>query len=109
MTKTAATTRWVRLFGEIDYFRGNRFAGWFLNNWAISSIISLRSGDPFSVTTGTDRNLDGTNNDRANLVGDPRLDPNRSRAEATSMWFNTAAFTLPALGTNGSSGRNVLD
>ncbi|MBI4903021.1 MAG: TonB-dependent receptor [Acidobacteria bacterium] len=80
-----------------------------LNGWTLSSIITLRSGAPFTVTSGRDNNLDGTNNDRANLVGDPFLDPNRSRSQAASAWFNTAAFVANAVGTDGTSGRNIIN
>jgi hypothetical protein len=78
------------------------------NGWQLSGIISLQSGLPFNVTTGTDVNLDGSNNDRMNLAGNPFLDPNRSRAAVTAMWFNTAAFVLPAPGTDGNTQRNLL-
>jgi len=61
------------------------------------------------VTTGKDNNLDGNNNDRANLVGNPYLDPHRSTAAVTGMWFNTAAFVQNPIGTDGTSGRNILD
>ncbi len=53
--------------------------------------------------------LDGNNNDCANLVGDPRLDPNRSRADVTKAWFSVAAFQSPATSQDGTSGRNILD
>lgn len=80
-----------------------------LANWTISAIGTFRSGAPFSVLAGLDRNLDGTNNDRANLVGDPSLPSGRSREEQSAAWFNIAAFALPDVGQNGSSGRNILD
>jgi len=47
--------------------------------------------------------------DRANLVGNPFLDPNRSRAETTAAWFNVAAFQIGANGTDGNASRNILD
>lgn len=94
---------------RIDYFRGAPLLRWVLNDWMISGIATLRSGNPLTVTAGTDRNLDGNSNDRANPVGDPWLDPNRPRAEVTKAWFNTSAFAIPALGTNGLAGRNILD
>ncbi|HET8547507.1 MAG TPA: TonB-dependent receptor, partial [Bryobacteraceae bacterium] len=72
-------------------------------------IVALRSGAPFTVTAGTDRNLDGSSNDRANLMGNPRLDPNRPRSEVTAKWFDPAAFAVPSLGQDGTSGRNILD
>jgi hypothetical protein len=80
-----------------------------LNGWTLSSIITLRSGAPLTITSGRDNNLDGTNNDRANLVGDPFLDPNRSRSDVSNRWFNVAAFAQNPAGTDGTSGRNILD
>lgn len=81
-----------------------------LNGWTVSAIASVRSGLPFTVTAGSDRNLDGVNNDRANYVGgDAALDPNRTRSEVTDRWFNVGAFAVPGLGQNGSAGRNILD
>ena len=94
---------------QVDYFREMPVLKQLLNNWTLSGIVSLRSGAPFTVTSGTDRNLDGQNNDRANLVGDPRLDPDRSRNDVSSMWFSPSAFVPAPLGQDGNSGRNILD
>ena len=80
-----------------------------LNGWTLSPIITFSSGLPFTVTTGKDNNYDGNNNDRANVIGNPYLDPNRSRAATTAEWFNTAAFVQPPFGTAGNSARNLLD
>ncbi|MFB3828816.1 MAG: carboxypeptidase regulatory-like domain-containing protein [Bryobacteraceae bacterium] len=93
---------------QIQYFQ-NAALRRVLNGWMLSGIITLRSGAPMTVTSGRDNNLDGNNNDRANLVGNPRLDPDRSRAEVTSRWFNTAAFVTNPAGTDGTAGRNILD
>ncbi|MFN0171479.1 MAG: TonB-dependent receptor domain-containing protein [Bryobacteraceae bacterium] len=93
---------------ETQYFQ-DRALHALLDGWEVSAIITLQSGMPFTVTTGTDVNLDGNNNDRPNLVADPRLDPNRSRAAVTAAWFNTAAFIRGANGTTGTAGRNILD
>ncbi|HEY2940888.1 MAG TPA: TonB-dependent receptor, partial [Vicinamibacteria bacterium] len=79
-----------------------------LDGWTLSTIVSVHSGEPFTVTSGRDNNLDGNNNDRANLVGDPQL-PDRPRSEAIQQWFNTAAFVPNAIGQDGNSGRNILD
>jgi hypothetical protein len=80
-----------------------------LNHWVLTGIITAKSGAPFTVTSGRDNNFDGINNDRADLVGNPNLDPNRSRSEVSNMWFNTAAFAQNAAGLPGTSGRNILD
>jgi len=94
---------------DLSYFdRTNPFLKAVANGWQLSSIITLESGLPFNVTTGTDVNLDGNNNDRANLVGNPFLDPNRSRAAVAAEWFNTTAFAVPLAGTDGNTQRNLL-
>ena len=50
-----------------------------------------------------------TPNLRADLVGDPKLPSGRSREEQIEEWFNRAAFALPAVGTDGSAGRNIVE
>jgi hypothetical protein len=80
-----------------------------LDDWTVSTIVTLQSGTPLTITAGSDRNLDGVNNDRADLVGDPVLDPGRSRDELIEAFFNTAAFANPASGTDGTAGRNIID
>src|SRR4051794_18815963 len=80
--------------------------------WSLSGIATFRSGLPLTITAGSDRNFDGTNNDRADLVGNPWLDPNRSRSEVVSAWFNTAAFssvTQAIHSFDGTAGRNIID
>ena len=98
---------------QLDYFRHaplvvRAMAG----GWSVAAITSLRSGTPLTVTTGTDVNFDGTNNDRADLVGKPYLDPNRPRNEVVDMWFNTAAFSKVTQASHnfaGTAGRNILN
>jgi hypothetical protein len=95
---------------NIDYFgNSRRLVRNLLNGWQLSTIVTLQSGLPFGITSGTDTNLDGTNNDRPMLVGNPYLDPNRSRDQTTAMWFNTAAFAKPANGVDGNVARNLMD
>ncbi|HXE11442.1 MAG TPA: TonB-dependent receptor [Bryobacteraceae bacterium] len=79
-----------------------------LNGWSLSPIITLTSGQPFTVTSGKDNNYDGVNNDRANIIGDPYLSPSRSRSAVTAEWFNTAAFVANPIGADGTSARNLL-
>jgi Carboxypeptidase regulatory-like domain len=95
---------------DMSYFdKTNPFLKAVINGWQLSGIVTLQSGLPFSVVTGADTNLDGNSNDRANISGNAALDPHRSRAAVTAMWFNTAAFSLPASGTDGNAGRDILD
>jgi hypothetical protein len=95
---------------NLDYFgKTNPFVRSVINGWELSSIITLRSGAPFSILRGSDVNLDGNNTDRVNVVGAYSLDPHRSRSDVSNAWFNTAAFAAPATGTDANLGRNVLD
>jgi hypothetical protein len=101
------------LVWQLNYYKGeNALTRAFLNGWAISSIVNVHSGFPFTVLNGKDANLTGnTSAERAELV--PGMDPvlsNRGPAE----WFNTAAFSQNAaalasgVAVNGNSSRNML-
>ena len=81
----------------------------FLNDWTVSAIITLQSGTPLTITSGLDRNLDGLTNDRADINGDPKLDAGRAREELIEQWFDTAVFSQPAIGNDGSAGRSIVD
>ncbi|MGH9350280.1 MAG: TonB-dependent receptor domain-containing protein [Vicinamibacterales bacterium] len=78
----------------------------------VSGVVTLQSGRPFTVAllpetdnSNTGRTVLGFGaNDRPNVTGDPSLsDP------AADRWFDTGAFTLPAFGSFGNAGRNILD
>src|SRR5438067_976792 len=93
-----------------DYFgkNSNAVLRHVLNGWSFSPIIKMRSGLPFTVTNGNvDANLDGSTNDRAQLVGDPHIS-NPTAAQ----WFNTAAFAqnkvVTGVATDGNSACNLL-
>src|SRR5258706_4626910 len=65
---------------------------------------TLQSGTPLSAIVSAD--VSGTGSpivNRPNLVADPKVaDPTPSR------FFNPAAFEIPAAGTFGNAGRNVI-
>ncbi|MBS1814494.1 MAG: TonB-dependent receptor [Acidobacteria bacterium] len=102
-------------------------SGWvraLANGWTATSIITMQSGAPLNITTGTDVNADAINNDRPNLsgIGKPRLTDNHgSRTAAMANWVNVAYFctysatnpaACPGAGPAGSDGtfrRNELD
>jgi hypothetical protein len=79
-----------------------------VGGWELSGIFYATSGAPLTVRAGQDRSLTGQNLDTADLVGDPRLPGGRSRQEEITSWFNRAAFALPAVGSFGTSGINIL-
>jgi hypothetical protein len=95
---------------QMDYFgHTNALVRNVINGWTLSAIASFRSGLPFTITSGKDNNLDGNNNDRPNLIGDPYLDPHRPRSAVVAEWFNTNAFAPNAAGQDGNVGRNTMD
>ncbi|MFN7939285.1 MAG: TonB-dependent receptor [Bryobacteraceae bacterium] len=76
--------------------------------WEFSGITTIRSGFPFSVSSGSDRAFSGLGANRADVVGNPFLPTNRSRADLINQYFNPAAFATNALGTFGTAPRNLL-
>ena len=80
-----------------------------LSGWQLNGITTLQAGSPFNVTSGVDTNLDGNNNDRPNVVGDPILSGGRSRGAKIAEFFNTSAFAqLPPDTPYGDVARNSL-
>jgi hypothetical protein len=78
-----------------DYFGSfNGITRALLNGWSISAITTLRSGKPFNITSGTDDNVDGDNNDRPNLLAGKFAHTlsNGSRAAERKQWFDTSAY-----------------
>lgn len=79
-----------------------------LDEWEIGTISSFGAGFPFNVAAGRDNSLTALNGDRPNLVGDPRLDTGRPRAQYITQYFNPAAFAANSPGQFGNAGRNIL-
>jgi outer membrane receptor protein involved in Fe transport len=94
---------------RIDYVKDAGLKKALLNDWTLSAIVTLQSGQPMTITSGQDRNLDGLTTDRADLVGDPTLASGRPRDEQVEAWFNVAAFAQPAIGADGTAGRNIVE
>jgi hypothetical protein len=95
---------------KIDYLRdSSSIARVLARDWTVSAIATFQTGTPLTIGAGTDRNFDGLTNDRADLVGNPELDHGRPIEQLIEGWFNTAAFAVPAIGTDGNSGRNIID
>jgi hypothetical protein len=80
-----------------------------LNDWTVSTIVTLQSGAPLTITSGQDRNFDGLTNDRADIIGDPTLASGRPREELIEAWFNVAAFAQPGVGLDGTAARSIIE
>ena len=72
--------------------------------WQISSIFTLQSGMPFSVSMATSTDNTGTFQ-RPNRVCDGNL-PSGQRS--IKDWYNLSCFVPPPTNTFGNTGRNVL-
>ncbi|MGH9833447.1 MAG: TonB-dependent receptor domain-containing protein, partial [Blastocatellia bacterium] len=119
--------RWVLSYVyDLPFGRGKRFepsnkvAGFLVGGWQMTGILTMQSGRPFTVATGTDQSGTGQNNDRPNLIGDWRVSNS-----SPDRWFNpctrlangtlrnclsgdTPAWEQNAASTFGSVGRNIL-
>jgi hypothetical protein len=74
-------------------------------DWQLGSIVTLSTGFPLTIFAGRDQSNTGGGNDRANYNAGVNTNmPNQDPAR----WFNPAAFSLPAFGTFGNTGRNIL-
>jgi len=71
--------------------------------WELGGILTLQTGQPFSVLTGLANSGTGLGNDRPDLIGDPNTGPH-----TVPRWFNTNAFTPNAQLTFGNAGRNIV-
>ena len=96
---------------ELPFGRDGRNEGalrYFLGGWQLSGLMQARTGRP--LTIGLSRSTgdlpDGNNSgQRPDLVPGANLYPANQTAE---QWFNTAAFGVPARGTWGNAGRNIV-
>jgi hypothetical protein len=85
--------------------------GWtkaLVGGWQLNGIVTLQTGLPFSVLAGVDRSLVGVAEDHADVHGNVAVYNGESKPAKIAKYFNTSAFSLPALGTYGTAGRNTI-
>ena len=75
-----------------------------LNGWQLTGIMQYQSGQPYTVTSGTDISRDGIGGDRAKTTG-MSLDP--PAGSEKTVWFNPAAFAAGDVGTFGTVGKGA--
>jgi hypothetical protein len=75
-----------------------------LGGWSVADIVTIETGQPFSVTNSTDQANTGELN-RPNLVGKAAL---KRGERAVEKWFNTAAFVANERYAFGNTARNIL-
>jgi hypothetical protein len=111
---------------DLPFGKGKRFAPGsgvvdaFVSGWQMTGILTMQTGRPFTVLTGTDQSATGDATNRPNIIGDWRVEnPTPTR------WFNpctrlangtlrncgandTPAWQQNAAGTFGNAGRNLI-
>ncbi len=76
-----------------------------LGGWQVSGITTLATGNWLTITDGNSNFANSTEGQRPDRV--PAQNPNGTPCVAGT-FFNTCAFTDPALGSFGNAGRNIV-
>jgi hypothetical protein len=97
---------WNLPFGKGEKYGGSASGATnaIIGGWQMNGIYTWQRGFPITVIAADLGNvLDSFNTNRANVSGDPN-----AGGGTIEKWFNTAAFSQPALGQFGNSERNFL-
>jgi hypothetical protein len=90
----------------------NKFVGFFTDHWVMAGVVQAQSGSPFTPSFGTSPSLNitgtGSLGARINVIGDGNAAPATPVINGLPVFFNTAAFAEPAVGTIGNAGVNML-
>jgi Carboxypeptidase regulatory-like domain/TonB-dependent Receptor Plug Domain/TonB dependent receptor len=73
-----------------------------LGGWQLNGVITIQSGQPFTPYTSQFDPYTNQSFNRLNVIGDPRQNAPAGHA------YNPSAFALPAVGSFGASGRNII-
>jgi hypothetical protein len=100
-----AVASWIYDFPN---FTSHRLQGLLVNGWQITGVLTLQSGFPMNLTTGTDNSRTGVGNDRPDVVGNWQLPGGQSKGQKIDQYFNVKAFVPNTIGEFGNLGRNAL-
>lgn len=74
-----------------------------LNGWETAGLVAAESGDPVTVTAGSDVSQTNILQDRAQTTGQNPYGTGACKVNSTCKnWFNPQAFALPAIGSFGN-------
>ena len=99
------------LLWQIPFGKGERFGGslpkivnGFVGNWQVTIINLLQSGQFLTATyDGNQPNVRASSGLRADCLANPSISN-----PSASMWFNAAAFAIPAAGQFGNCARGTI-
>lgn len=101
---------WSSIY-EVPYGKGRRFSGnsrildAVAGGWSVGAVAEVRTGTPLSPIELTNKTNSFSDGVRPNVVGDPTISGDRSKAQQLAEWFNVNAFAAPAAYTFGNAGR----
>jgi hypothetical protein len=92
---------------------GNKFTSGLLKNWEIAPLFQARTGQPLTITTGTDNSLTGLGTDRPNQVLADWLATTGCATQSICVQYLNNSKTTPTFvpnptGTYGNVGRNAV-
>lgn len=85
-------------------FRKNRL----VQGWEVSGIVTSHTGYPVTITDGFAQAYSGGGANRPDVAAGCTNNPKLSTGDTVQHYFNTACFTLPAVGVLGDLARNTL-
>ena len=94
----------------------NSFLGVITDHWVLSGISTMQTGSPFTPGVGESPSVDITGSSslgaRIQVIGPGQASGPGANYPVNSVgqptYFNTSAFTVPAVGTLGNAGVNIL-
>jgi hypothetical protein len=104
----AISTVWDLPFGPGKRWGSSRgLLARLLGDWQLTTISHFQSGNPWSVLVAGDVANVGGGGQRADLVGDP-FPAGFEPGGPARLRFDRSAFAVPARGTFGNTGRNII-
>jgi hypothetical protein len=86
-----------------QFLNSNAFADKVIGGWQLQGMTGFRSGTPYTPTVSRDTSNTGVGGQRPNRIGSGGLDN-----PTLDLYFDKAAFVVPANFTWGNSGANIL-
>jgi hypothetical protein len=90
---------------EVPGFRGPKLL---TNGWEFNGVVTLKTGQPINLFTGTDTTGQNEFTQRPDIIGNPFAGVSHKITNGVVQWFNPAAFADPAAGTYGNFTRNSI-